>query len=233
MICPNCDNYYNDDFDFCPHCGTKKPEPLTCPECGFRSNEYSFCPKCGEKLRTSDEMEKIAMFEEVLMEREKKLKAIREEDNIDRLIKKVENDTNVVYIGRSFTSFVFIDDIYNFKNCKEYWYDLDNGNLILKHQCYLEEQISRDWIEDNVISNIPVDYNAIKARIYSDADERRLRNDDSYLDELDAMVEEEAYEIRAEKAHSINIDISMDVDVSRKKFNVIVNGKSHNILTLY
>ena len=34
MICPNCNNYFNDDFAFCPHCGTKKPKPKTCPECG-------------------------------------------------------------------------------------------------------------------------------------------------------------------------------------------------------
>ena len=31
--CPNCNKYYNDDFDFCPYCGTKKPFPKVCPEC--------------------------------------------------------------------------------------------------------------------------------------------------------------------------------------------------------
>ena len=50
MICPNCNKVYSDDFDFCPYCGTSKPELLSCPKCGFESNEFKFCPKCGVEL---------------------------------------------------------------------------------------------------------------------------------------------------------------------------------------
>lgn len=51
MKCPKCNNYYNDDFAFCPHCGEEKPKPLSCSRCGFESNEFKFCPKCGTELK--------------------------------------------------------------------------------------------------------------------------------------------------------------------------------------
>lgn len=48
--CPNCNRFYNDDFAYCPYCGTKKPEGKICPKCKFKSIEYSYCPHCGKKL---------------------------------------------------------------------------------------------------------------------------------------------------------------------------------------
>lgn len=49
--CPNCNKFYNDDFDFCPYCGTKKPAPKICPKCEISTYEsYMFCPKCGTEL---------------------------------------------------------------------------------------------------------------------------------------------------------------------------------------
>ena len=69
--CPNCNNFFNDDFAFCPYCGQKKPKPLTCPKCGYEdgSNEYSFCPYCGIKLTSENSLDKNIkkMDEEVLM----------------------------------------------------------------------------------------------------------------------------------------------------------------------
>ena len=50
MICPNCDKYFNEDYSFCPYCGTKKPDPLLCPKCKYESYDYTYCPHCGEKL---------------------------------------------------------------------------------------------------------------------------------------------------------------------------------------
>ena len=62
MKCPNCKEIYEDNFSFCPHCGTKnehivepEPEILVCFNCGFESTEFSFCPECGiELLSKSD-----------------------------------------------------------------------------------------------------------------------------------------------------------------------------------
>ncbi len=48
--CPSCNRFYNDDFAYCPFCGTKKPEGKICPKCKFKSIEYSYCPHCGKKL---------------------------------------------------------------------------------------------------------------------------------------------------------------------------------------
>ena len=50
MECPNCNKTYDDDFKFCPHCGTKKPEGKICPGCKYESYEFDFCPKCGRQL---------------------------------------------------------------------------------------------------------------------------------------------------------------------------------------
>ena len=52
--CPNCNNFFDEDFDFCPYCGEKndpQPDILVCSKCGFESTDFSFCPNCGIKLR--------------------------------------------------------------------------------------------------------------------------------------------------------------------------------------
>lgn len=85
MICPNCDNYFDDDYSFCPHCGEEKPEPLTCPNCGFKSNDYSFCPNCGEKILNKDELEKYRGDEE---ERKQKAMEIEKEMEMQREIER-------------------------------------------------------------------------------------------------------------------------------------------------
>lgn len=53
--CPTCGRENEDNF--CPACGTKKPEPpsaVVCSGCGAEyepDTEYMFCPKCGTKLK--------------------------------------------------------------------------------------------------------------------------------------------------------------------------------------
>lgn len=64
MNCPNCNKKYDDDFAFCPYCGTEKPEPLVCHKCGLESYDFSFCPNCGEKLITLIELERLKINEE-------------------------------------------------------------------------------------------------------------------------------------------------------------------------
>lgn len=70
MLCPKCKNIINDDFDFCPKCGSQikvtqnseKSEELLnqgleiqCNVCGERFNsEENYCPSCGSKV-TDDE----------------------------------------------------------------------------------------------------------------------------------------------------------------------------------
>ena len=55
MICPRCDEYYDEEYNFCPNCGLKKSEVMICHECTERYYDYTFCPKCGEKLLTYEE----------------------------------------------------------------------------------------------------------------------------------------------------------------------------------
>ena len=46
--CPNCSSKNNDNF--CPDCGTKKPEALKCKGCGYTPEagaNFKFCPSCG------------------------------------------------------------------------------------------------------------------------------------------------------------------------------------------
>lgn len=59
MICRNCNREYDDEYRFCPFCGTEK-EWFWCPKCSFSDPTYSFCPRCGEKLiRYEDYEEKL------------------------------------------------------------------------------------------------------------------------------------------------------------------------------
>lgn len=56
--CSNCGKDFYDDFEFCPYCGAKAPEPKLCPKCEFKDFEYEYCPKCGIKLLTKEEINK-------------------------------------------------------------------------------------------------------------------------------------------------------------------------------
>ena len=56
--CTNCNRTFDDNFNLCPYCGTKKPAPKICPHCNFKTyQEFKFCPMCANKL-ISKKMEK-------------------------------------------------------------------------------------------------------------------------------------------------------------------------------
>lgn len=62
MECPKCQKEYDDEFFYCPYCGTKTPQPKICGNCGLETRpEFSFCPLCGSKLEGNiyDEFEKL------------------------------------------------------------------------------------------------------------------------------------------------------------------------------
>ena len=49
--CPDC-TQKNITTNFCPNCGTKKPQPKAgwdCPDCGQKNITTNFCPNCGKK----------------------------------------------------------------------------------------------------------------------------------------------------------------------------------------
>ena len=49
--CPTC-GQKGITFNFCPNCGTKKPEKNAgwdCPTCGMKDITFNFCPNCGTK----------------------------------------------------------------------------------------------------------------------------------------------------------------------------------------
>ena len=62
LECPNCNEIYDDDFDFCPYCGNASNHK-SCPECGFKSNDFNFCPKCGIELLTETELKQLQIKE--------------------------------------------------------------------------------------------------------------------------------------------------------------------------
>ena len=45
-LCPSCGR--SNQGNFCPDCGTQKPEPWVCPSCG-KENASLFCENCGAK----------------------------------------------------------------------------------------------------------------------------------------------------------------------------------------
>ena len=52
MICPYCKKNFNEEFDYCPWCGSKKPDLKICPNCEYKTydEEFMFCPECGNEL---------------------------------------------------------------------------------------------------------------------------------------------------------------------------------------
>ncbi|WP_405322859.1 zinc ribbon domain-containing protein [Methanobrevibacter sp.] len=55
VLCPNCNRSFDDDFEFCPYCGCKKPQAKVCPRCALETYEvFSFCPKCGAELMAGE-----------------------------------------------------------------------------------------------------------------------------------------------------------------------------------
>ena len=81
VLCSNCGKEFNDEFEFCPYCGTEKPKQKICPKCKLEpSIEFSFCPKCGTEL--VDKEEYLKQIEE------ERLRKIREEEEIKR--RKIE-----------------------------------------------------------------------------------------------------------------------------------------------
>lgn len=55
-ICQKCNVSYDDDFAFCPKCGSSlatKIETMFCPYCGKKvESDVDFCPYCGKNLNT-------------------------------------------------------------------------------------------------------------------------------------------------------------------------------------
>ena len=242
MNCPNCNKYYNDDFDFCPHCGTKKPEPLTCPNCGFRSNEYSFCPKCGEKLLTTNQIvkkQKREKEEEEERKRKEELQRLEEEqrkekyreDLLKKLTKEIENNENILFMGSTENGeeirCYFIDNYRDFDSCKIISYVLNGKNLIFNDKFYLDDIFDEDFFEDELLDDVYVDYSSIRSEVFSDFDERRHRNDDSYLEELEDEIENRANELKRE---NFSVNINLEINVYSQTFNVIANGRSFSIM---
>ena len=48
--CPICENSYDTNYEFCPHCGSRQVKE--CPKCGLKNlpKEALFCPECGTKI---------------------------------------------------------------------------------------------------------------------------------------------------------------------------------------
>ena len=82
VLCSKCGKEFNDEFEFCPYCGTKKPQPKICPKCKLEpSIEFSFCPKCGTEL--VDKVEYLKKIEEI-----KRKKIEEQEENKRRKIEE-------------------------------------------------------------------------------------------------------------------------------------------------
>ena len=92
ILCSNCGKIFEDEFEFCPYCGTEKPKPKICPKCKLEpSIEFNFCPKCGTEL-----LEKEKYF--VVLEQKRKAK--EEEEELLKIKLKLEAD-NLIEKGLS------------------------------------------------------------------------------------------------------------------------------------
>ena len=90
VLCSKCGKEFNDEFEFCPYCGSEKPKLKICPKCKLEpSIEFSFCPKCGTEL-----IEKEKYLRQI--EWKKKYK---EQENIEKEWKKGQEICNLIEKG--------------------------------------------------------------------------------------------------------------------------------------
>lgn len=54
-LCPGCSRWNSQTYQFCPYCGTERPEWLQCPRCNFQTSDtsYVYCPLCGATLQAA------------------------------------------------------------------------------------------------------------------------------------------------------------------------------------
>ena len=175
MKCPNCKEIYNDEYDFCPHCGTKKPKEKTCPKCKFKSAEYEFCPKCGERLLTKKQLaKKIEEDEERRIEKEKKRERRRIEKERQREKMKYEGESGKEELNEYLNKYKdTVPAIAYFKIKKE----IEKGKITSKKQ--LDNQLKirsgeanrnklLEYLEKNTLigsTYIPEDITSIKREI--------------------------------------------------------------------
>ena len=91
VLCPECGNEFNDEFEFCPYCGNKKPQPKICPKCKLEpSLEFDFCPKCGTELVEKEKY--IKQLEKIEQEkkRKQKEKELEKDPIIEGYLKQLE-----------------------------------------------------------------------------------------------------------------------------------------------
>ena len=89
VLCPECGNEFNDEFEFCPYCGNKKPQPKICPKCKLEpSLEFDFCPKCGTELVEKEKY--IKQLEKIERERKQKEKELERDSIIEGYLKQLE-----------------------------------------------------------------------------------------------------------------------------------------------
>lgn len=159
---------------------------------------------------------------------------------INELVKEIENTYNIVYIGlKDYYEGIlcyFIEDYDTFNTCKIICYKFSDGELIFTKKYFLKEMIDKDWIHDNVVMNIDVDYDEIREKVMEEVDMSRLKHDESILDEIDEMVEEEAYRLKNEIADEDYVydidDIKMDINISENKYDIFVYMDRFSILDI-
>ena len=175
MKCPNCKEIYEDDYEFCPWCGAKKPNEKTCPKCKFKSSEYEFCPKCGERLLSKKQLaKKIKEDEKRRIGRERGRERRRIEKEKQREKREYEKSSSKEELNEHLNKYKdSVPKIVYFKIKKE----IEKGKIISKQQ--LDKQLAMhsgeankkellDYLEKNTLigsTYIPEDITSIKRQI--------------------------------------------------------------------
>ncbi len=192
-FCFKCGNQLNDDFDFCPKCGTKvnyssnnvnnKQENISetgeynCPNCGGILNEYvAHCPYCGCEIHNRKVIRSVQELKEALAEIEANRKE-RKYGRHNRLRETTETDKKIITIIKSFPipntkadilDFVFLSasniDIKTYENTfDDVRREISDAWLAKLDQAYYKAEVM--LVNDDEFNKIKKIYENIRKRI--------------------------------------------------------------------
>jgi hypothetical protein len=87
--CGNCTKEFEENYKFCPYCGSREDGNKNCPSCGAKvKKDYPFCFNCGYKFNINQQTKKLNIKETIIMPESEKV-----QENIEEFYSSAQTET--------------------------------------------------------------------------------------------------------------------------------------------